>query len=133
MALSIVNVILLIIITFSSVCLSFARNENRSVATIRHVIINPLQALFFSRTTFSTFNAILEVKDLRKLYCYILVIGSFFIFLFFLIEEHYISSDEIERTFYLNASLVFFVSCLFLLIGSICKKKMFMAYLVDLL
>ncbi len=123
MALSIVNVILLIIITFSSVCLSFARNENRSVATIRHVIINPLQALFFSRTTFSTFNAILEVKDLRKLYCYILVIGSFFIFLFFLIEEHYISSDEIERTFYLNASLVFFVSCLFLLIGSICKKK----------
>ena len=123
MALSIVNVILLIIITFSSVCLSFAKNENRSVATIRHVIINPLQALFFSRTTFSTFNAILEVKDLRKLYCYILVIGSFFIFLFFLIEEHYINSDEIERTFYLNASLVFFVSCFFLLIGSIFKKK----------
>ena len=59
MALSIVNVILLIIITFSSVCLSFAKNENRSVATIRHVIINPLQALFFSRTTFSTFNDLL--------------------------------------------------------------------------
>ena len=123
MALSIVNVILLIIITFSSVCLSFARNENRSVATIRHIVINPLKALFFSRTTFSTFNALLEVKDLRKLYCYILVIGSFFIFLFFLIEEHYISSNEIERTFYLNASLVFFVSCFFLLIGSIFRKK----------
>ena len=108
LVLSVINVILLIIITFSSVCLSFARNENRAVATVRHIIINPLQTLFFARTTFSTFNALIEVKDYKKLFCYILVLGSFFIFLFFVIEEKYVDSNEPERTVYIVATLVLF-------------------------
>ena len=121
--LSVINVILLIIITFSSVCLSFARNENSSVATVRHIIINPLQTLFFARTTFSTFNALIEVKDYKKLFCYILVLGSFFIFLFFVLEEKYVDSKEPERTVYIVATLVFFNSCCFLLLGSLFRKK----------
>ena len=121
--LSVINVILLIIITYSSVCLCFARNENRSVSTIRHLIINPLQALFFSRTSFSTFNALIEIKDYKTLFSYILVLGSFFIFFFFLIEDLYVSTSEIERTFYLNSSLVFLNSCIFLLLGNIFQKK----------
>ena len=123
MILSIINVFLLIIITFSSVSLSFARNENRSVGTIRHIIINPLQALFYARTIFSTLNALLEIKDYRKLFCYILFLGSFLIFLFFLIEEQYIYSKEIERTFYLISSLIFSISCCFLLLGTIFQNK----------
>jgi hypothetical protein len=123
LVLSVINVILLIIITFSSVCLSFARNENRAVATVRHIIINPLQTLFFARTTFSTFNALIEVKDYKKLFCYILVLGSFFVFLFFVIEEKYVDSNEPERTVYIVATLVFFNSCCFLLLGSLFRKK----------
>ena len=86
-------------------------------------MINPLLALFYSRTIFSTFNALLEIKDYRKVFCYILFIGSFLIFLFFLIQEQYIYSKEIVRTFYLISSLIFFISCFFLLIGSIFQNK----------